>query len=59
MRTTNDKKDYSIRVRVSAEMYEHMSRYAYNGMSNYIRDLIQKDIVQKRNGLNISGNVRG
>lgn len=55
MRTTNDKKDYSLRIRINEQMYKHISKYGTDGMSNYIRDLIQRDIANKsqnsKNGL--------
>lgn len=47
MRTTNDKKDYNLRIRLNDRMYDHlakMSEIKKTSFSGYIRDLIQKDI---------------
>lgn len=50
MRTTDDKKDYNIRVRLNEQMYSHINHYANArniSFSSYVRDLINKDIVEK------------
>ena len=51
MRTTNDKKDNSLRIRLNDRMYEHlvkMSQRRNQSISDYIRDMISKDIADKR-----------
>ena len=51
MRTTNDKKDNSLRIRLNDFMYQHlveMSGKQNISISDYIRDLISKDISEKR-----------
>ena len=50
MRTTNDKKDYNLRIRLNDRMYEHLSKMAKKNevsFSGYVRDLIDKDIKEK------------
>lgn len=50
MRTTNDKKDNSLRIRLNDQMYSHlinMSGRRGQSVSDYIRDLIVKDIREK------------
>lgn len=50
MRTTNDKKDYNLRIRLNDRMYGHlekMSNKQNTSFSGYIRDLIDKDIQEK------------
>lgn len=47
MRTTNDKKDYNLRIRLNDRMYRHLERMSGKrgeSLSGYIRDLIDKDI---------------
>lgn len=50
MRTTNDKKDYNLRIRLNDRMYSHLaemsSKYSLS-FSGYVRDLIEKDIKEK------------
>lgn len=50
MRTTFDKKDNSLRIRLNDRMYSHlveMSNRQNKSISGYIRDLISKDIQEK------------
>ena len=52
MRTTFDKKDNSLRIRLNDRMYSHlveMSNRQNKSISDYIRDLISKDIQDKSN----------
>lgn len=52
MRTTFDKKDNSLRIRLNNRMYGHlveMSNRQNKSISDYIRDLISKDIQDKSN----------
>ena len=52
MRTTFDKKDNSLRIRLNDRMYGHlvdMSNRQNKSISDYIRDLISKDIQDKSN----------
>lgn len=47
MRTTTDKKDYNLRIRLNEQMYKHldkMSKKNDTSFSGYIRKLIEKDI---------------
>lgn len=47
MRTTNDKKDYNLRIRLNDRMYSHLVRESQKNdesISGYIRDLIDRDI---------------
>ena len=53
MRTTNDKKDYNLRIRLNDRMYEHLAKEASKcgeSISHYVRELIDRDIAEKRNG---------
>ena len=53
MRTTNDKKDYNLRIRLNDRMYEHLAKMSGRqgtSFSAYVRDLIDKDIKEKQNG---------
>ena len=50
MRTTDDKKDYNLRIRLNDRMYEHlrkMSGLQGGSFSGYVRELIDKDISEK------------
>lgn len=50
MRTTNDKKDYNLRIRLNDRMYAHLSEMSGKegtSFSGYIRGLIDKDIFEK------------
>lgn len=50
MRTTNDKKDYNLRIRLNDRMYGHLEKMSgkhNTSFSGYIRDLIDKDIQEK------------
>lgn len=50
MRTTNDKKDYSLRIRLNDSMYNHLTKESgrrNTSVSNYVRDLISNDIRNK------------
>ena len=50
MRTTNDKKDYNLRIRLNDSMYEHLKKMSgkhNTSFSGYIRELIDKDISEK------------
>lgn len=52
MRTTNDKKDYNLRIRLNDKMYSHlleMSGKQGKSFSGYVRDLIERDIAEKGN----------
>ena len=52
MRTTFDKKDNSLRIRLNDQMYKHlveMSEKRNQSISDYIRDMISKDILEYRN----------
>ena len=51
MRTTSEPKNENIKLRLSEELKNHVQRYAdkYNiTLSEYIRDLIRKDVKNKR-----------
>lgn len=51
MRTTNDKKDYNLRIRLNDRMYEHLSRMSSKrgtSFSAYVRELIDKDIQEQK-----------
>lgn len=53
MRTTNDKKDNSLRIRLNDSMYKHlvdMSGRRNQSVSDYIRDMIAKDMRERKNG---------
>lgn len=50
MRTTNDKKDYNLRIRLNDRMYGHLERMSGKrgcSYSEYIRELIDKDIREQ------------
>lgn len=50
MRTTNDKKDYNLRIRLNDKMYSHLSEMSGKqgkSFSGYVRDLIERDIAEK------------
>lgn len=50
MRTTNDKKDYNLRIRLNDRMFDHLAAQAgkrNESLSSYVRDLIDKDIFEK------------
>ena len=50
MRTTNDKKEYNLRIRLNDRMYEHllnMSSRQGTSFSGYVRNLIDEDIRDK------------
>lgn len=50
MRTTNDKKDYNLRIRLNDRMYGHLAEMSSKqgcSFSGYVRDLIDKDISEK------------
>ena len=50
MRTTNDKKDYNLRIRLNDRMFDHLAAQAgkrNESLSSYVRDLIDKDIQEK------------
>ncbi len=50
MRTTNDKKDYNLRIRLNDRMYEHLAKMSGQhgtSFSGYVRELIDKDISEK------------
>lgn len=47
MRTTDDKKDYNLRIRLNDRMYEHLVKESGRhgeSISAYIRELIDRDI---------------
>lgn len=47
MRTTNDKKDYNLRIRLNDRMYSYLVRESEKreeSISGYIRELIDRDI---------------
>lgn len=49
MRTTDDKKDNVIRIRVNDTLNNHMHRVSARtgkSVSQYIRDLISRDMIQ-------------
>ena len=49
MRTTNDKKDYNLRIRLNDKMYEHLAEMAKThecSFSGYVRELIDRDIQE-------------
>ena len=51
MRTTNDKKDYNLRIRLNDRMYEHLAKESGKrgeSLSQYVRELIDKDIARVR-----------
>ena len=51
MRTTNDKKDYNLRIRLNDRMFDHLAAQAgkrNESLSSYVRDLIDKDIFEKK-----------
>ena len=53
MRTTNDKKDYNLRIRLNDRMYEHLNKMSGKkgtSFSGYVRDLIDKDIREQNKG---------
>ena len=50
MRTTNDKKDYNLRIRLNDRMYSHLAKMSGlhgSSFSGYVRDLIDKDIREQ------------
>lgn len=50
MRTTEDKKDFNLRIRLNDLMYKHlqeMSEMCETSFSGYVRRLIDKDIQEK------------
>jgi predicted DNA-binding protein len=50
MRTTNDKKDNVIRIRLNDEMYDYLikrSKITGNTVSDVVRLIIQKDMRNK------------
>ena len=50
MRTTNDKKDYNLRIRLNDRMFDHLAAQAgkrNESLSSYVRDLIDRDIFEK------------
>lgn len=50
MRTTNDKKDYNLRIRLNDRMYGHLAKMSSEqgcSFSGYVRDLIDKDIREQ------------
>lgn len=51
MRTTDDKKDYNLRIRLNDRMYEHLAKESGRrgeSVSAYIRTLIDKDILEAK-----------
>lgn len=52
MRTTSDKKDYNLRIRLNDKMYEHLIKMSEENkcsFSGYVRNLIDKDIQEQTN----------
>ena len=50
MRTTNDKKDYSLRIRLNDRMFGHLEKMSGKhgtSLSGYVRELIDKDIREQ------------
>ena len=45
MRTTDDKKDRRVIIRVNEETYRYLTSRGEN-ISEYLRDLIQRDMVR-------------
>ena len=53
MRTTNDKKDYNLRIRLNDRKYEHLNKMSGKkgtSLSGYVRELIDKDIKEQNKG---------
>ena len=52
MRTTDNKKDNVLRIRISEDMYKYLTNRIERDSSNiseYIRELIQRDMISKKN----------
>ena len=48
MRTTTDKKEYSLRIRINAEMYRYLKSTSGDGkISEYIREMIKREMSEK------------
>ena len=53
-RTTDDKKDFEIKLRVNSDTKQYLSEMAGKrglSVSEYVRGLIRKDMLEKRNGI--------
>ena len=57
MRTTNDKKDFNLRIRLNDRMYRHLSIESDKrnmSISAYIRELIDNDIRERGQERNVN-----
>lgn len=60
MRTTSDKKDYNLRIRLNDRMYEHLNKMSSKkgtSFSGYVRELIDKDIKEQNKGFQKELNI--
>lgn len=52
MRTSQDPKNEKIKLRLNTDMKSHVYKYSSNhgiSVSEYIRELIRQDMINKRN----------
>lgn len=50
MRTTNDKKDNVLRIRLNEDMYKYLigkSKIAGSTVSDVVRDIVRRDMAKK------------
>lgn len=56
MRTTDDKKDYNLRIRLNDAMFRHLEKMSSEqdtSFSGYVRKLIDKDIQEKNENVSM------
>lgn len=56
MRTTDDKKDYNLRIRLNDTMFRHLEKMSSEqdtSFSGYVRKLIDKDIQEKNKNVSM------